>query len=252
MAQSIWCLQRCDLLAGLSATELETLERCATFRHFKRRELIYFPGEAGRTVLVLARGQVRLKDVTSDGKETILAFIDEGELFGELALLDGERRSEFAEAVVDCQVVAIPNQDFIALIEIRPALALGVTKLVGLRRQRVENRLRNVLFRSNRERIAHILLELLQTHGRRIGMEWHISIGLSHQDLASLIGVTRESVTLVLGQLQLEKLVRLRRRAIVVLDPVRLSRETNRTESLAVSDGLNSRSRRVDDTRVKR
>ncbi len=160
-----------------------------------------------------------------------------------MALLAGEQRNEFAEAVVDCQVIAIPSQDLIELIERRPGLALGITKLVGLRRRRVENRLRNVLFRSNRERVAHILLELLQIHGQQKEKEWHIKVSLSHQDLANLIGVTRESVTLVLGQLQLEKLVRVRRRAIVVLDPERLSRETNRTGSESLAAWTNSLSR---------
>jgi CRP-like cAMP-binding protein len=243
MAQSIWCLQRCELLASLSAAELALLERHATTRTFQRSELIYFPGERGQTVLVLARGQVRLKDVTPDGRQTILAFIAEGELFGELALFDEGSRGEFAEAAVDSQVIAIPSQDLLEVLKLRPALALGITKLVGLRRRRVENRLRNVLFRSNRERVAHILLELLQTHGRRQGIEWHYTIGLSHQDLANLIGITRESVTLVLGQLQLEKLVRVRRRAIVVLDSQRLSAETNRTQPQSICDSLGTTTR---------
>jgi CRP-like cAMP-binding protein len=128
-------------------------------------------------------------------------------------------------------------------------LALSITKLVGLRRLRVENRLRNVLFRSNRERVAHILLEMLETYGQRRENEWHITIGLSHQDLASLIGVSRESVTLVLGQLQLEKLVRVRRRAIVVLDPERLSRETNRSQSQRVANAEGVPLRRANQNR---
>src|SRR5260370_29493275 len=99
-------------------------------RTFKRRCLIYLPDEPGQSVLILARGRVKIKDVTPDGKETILAFIDEGELFGELALLDDERRSEYAEAVVDSQVLATPRDDLLWLMAQRPDVALSFTSLV--------------------------------------------------------------------------------------------------------------------------
>ena len=155
--------------------------------------MVYFPQEAGETVLLLAAGRIKLKSVTPDGKEAILAFIEEGELFGELALLDESPRGEFAEAVLDSQVIAIPAAELQSVMQKRPDVALGITRLVGLRRRRIQNRLQNILFRSNRERVAHLLLELVETHGVRDGAQWQIGIRLSHQDLAGLIGATRES-----------------------------------------------------------
>src|SRR5262245_7378392 len=165
-------------------------------RTFRRREIIYSPSEPGERVLVLARGRVKIKAVTPDGKETIFAFIDEGEVFGELALVDSSPRNEYAEAVEDAQVIAIPRADLLWLMGQRPDVALHVTKLLGFRRRRIENRLRNILFRTNRERIVALLLELLQSHGRPAGAGWEIRLRLSHQELANLIGATRETVTL--------------------------------------------------------
>jgi CRP-like cAMP-binding protein len=107
----------------------------------------------------------------------------------------------------------------------RPDVALSVTKLLGLRLRRVENRLKNVLFRSNRERTVAVLVELLGSHGRAAGDRWEIGLRLSHQELAGLIGATRETVTLTLGQLQKEGLVEVNRRRITVLDRRRLTAE---------------------------
>jgi CRP-like cAMP-binding protein len=225
MDGKLWFLKRCDLFERLTPAQAERLECHSRIRAFKRRSLIYLPDEPGQSVLVLARGRVKIKDVTADGKETILAFIDEGELFGELALLDHEPRCEYAEAVVDSQVLVIPRDDLLWLMGQRPDVALSVTKLVGLRRRRIENRLRNVLFLPSRERLVRLLLELVETPGVRRGNRCEIGLPLSHQELAGLIGVTRETVTVVLGQLQRDGLIQVRRRRITVLDCQRLASE---------------------------
>jgi CRP-like cAMP-binding protein len=107
----------------------------------------------------------------------------------------------------------------------RPDIALSITKLIGLRLRRVENRLKNVLFRSIRERTVAMLLELLGSHGQAAGDRWEISLRLSHQEFANLIGATRETITLTLGQLQKEGLIQMNRRRITVLDRNRLAAE---------------------------
>lgn len=223
----IWYLKRCDHFEKLTPEQLEGIERRAVMRRFSKGELIYVPGDPGQSVLVVAQGRVKIKGITPDGKEFILAFVDEGELFGELALVDDAPRGEFAEAADPTELLAIPREELFRLVEARPDLAFQITKLVGLRRRRIESRLRNILFRNNRQRVAGILLELLESHGERDGHGWLIRLKLSHQELASLIGATRETVTIVLGQLQLDGLIRVRRRAITVVDRDGLSVEAD-------------------------
>jgi CRP-like cAMP-binding protein len=225
MSDKIWFLKRCTLFEHLTPAESRRLESQAVVRSFHRGEIIYFPSEPGQSVLVLLRGRVKIKAITPDGKETILAFFEEGELFGELAILGEEPRNEYAEAVEETQVLALPRQGLLWLMEQRPDVALCITKLVGFRRRRIENRLRNILFRTNRERIVGLLLELLDSHGQPRGIHWEIRLQLSHQELANLIGSTRETVTLTLGQLQRERLIRVDRRRITILDRQRLAAE---------------------------
>jgi len=226
-SETIWFLKRCPLFESLNAAECRRLESRALVRSFARHEVIYFPSELGQSVLLLTRGRVKIKTVTPDGRETILAFIEAGELFGELALLDGAPRDEFAEAVEAAQVLAIPRDEMLGLMSRRADVALHITKLLGFRRRRIENRLRNILFRSNRERTAALLLELAEAHGERVGNHWEIRLQLSHQDLANLIGATRETVTVTLGQLQREGLIEVNRRRIHILDRGRLAAEGN-------------------------
>jgi CRP-like cAMP-binding protein len=180
--------------------------------------MIYFPENAADSAFVLATGRVKLCDLSVGGKESILAFIEPGEMFGELAVIDQSPQDEFATAVEASSVVAIPGDVLRRMIESLPAVSLGITKLIGLRRRRVERRLKSLLFRSNRQRLAHLLLDLVEQHGRPAADGVEIGMKLSHQDLAGVIGSTRESITLLLGEFQNEGVVRLARQKIVVLD----------------------------------
>jgi CRP/FNR family cyclic AMP-dependent transcriptional regulator len=225
MSEAIWFLKRCPLFEHLSADECRRLEARAIGRSFPRRSVLYFPDEPGESVVLLTRGRVKILALTPDGREMIFAFIEPGELIGELAVLDPAPRNERAEAVEDSYALAIPRDEVLWLMGQRPEIALSVTKLIGLRLRRVENRLKNLLFRSIRERALLMLLELLDSHGRPVGRRWEINLRLSHQEFANLIGATRETITLTFGQLQKEGLIEIRRRRITILDRDRIAEE---------------------------
>jgi CRP-like cAMP-binding protein len=174
-------------------------------------------------VLLLALGRVKIGSFNADGKESILAFIEPGELFGELALFDPRRREEFAETVEPSTVVMFPREAFSECMQKHAEISIGVTKLIGLRRQRIERRLKYLLFRSNRNRLVHLLLELAEQYGQGTPQKVLIRLRLSHQDLANIIGSTRETVTVTLGELQVEGLVELGRQKLVLCDLIRLA-----------------------------
>lgn len=221
MTEEIWFLKQCDLFRRLTPEQVQRLEPRCRSRTFKRGEPIYLPAEAADAALVLAEGRVKIGSVTDEGKQTILALIEPGELFGELSVLDGSPREEFAEAAEKSTVVLVPADVMRELVEENPAVAVGVTKLIGLRRRRIERRLKSLMFRSNRQRLVSLLSELADQYGEPAESPagaTRLRIKLSHQDLASIIGSTRETVTVVLGELQAEELVEVGRRRIVLRD----------------------------------
>ena len=229
MPEHIWCIQKCRLFEQLSEADLRFLEQRSRVRVFPENSSVYFPREAADTVMVLVEGRIRLYSITPDGKQAILALIEPGELFGELALIGTNIREEFAQAMGLSRVVAIPRDVMETVLLRNAGLSLAITKIVGLRQRRLERRLRNLLFRSNRDRLLALLCELMDQYGRRIPEGTLIDIKLSHQDLASLIGVTRESVTLALGELQLERLITVGRQRIVVLNEHKLALASGET-----------------------
>ncbi|MEW4486998.1 Crp/Fnr family transcriptional regulator [Thalassoglobus sp. JC818] len=230
MDEKLWFLKECPLFERLTEQQIEHLESASQSRSFGKGEMIYLPSDASESVLLLTKGRVKLFHVTSDGKQALLALIEPGEVFGELAVFDGGQREEFAEAMMPSTLIRIPKAIVQELMESEANVAIGITKLMGFRRRRVERRLKSLLFRSNRERLIHLLIELADQYGVRTPDGVRLKIKLSHQELASIIGSTRETVTVVLGDLQSEGKLTIERRHLIL----------NNIEQLASSIGVTS------------
>ncbi len=229
MPEKLSHLKKCDLFGHLPPDEMARLEARCRSRTFFAGAPIYLPSEYADSVFLLATGLVKVCHLTSNGKRSILAFMEPGELFGELAIFDGQLRDEYVEAMEATTVVMIPAAELRMLMAGYNGFAIGMTKLVGLRRHRLERRLKNLLFLSNRDRLVHLLLDLAEQFGSRIEGGVGFRIKLSHQDLANLIGSTRETITILFGQLKAEGCVAGGRRKIVLTDPEQLARSVNRS-----------------------
>ncbi|QDT33259.1 Crp/Fnr family transcriptional regulator [Thalassoglobus polymorphus] len=224
MEDKFWYLKNCPLFEKLSERHVQELESQSRSRTFMKGGMIYMPADHGESVYLLTSGRIKLYHITPDGKQTLLAFIEPGEIFGELAVFDAGGREEFAEAMLKSTLIKIPKELIQRYMEQHSEVALGVTKLMGFRRQRIERRLKSLLFRSNRERLVHLLVELADQYGTRISEGVRLEIKLSHQELASIIGSTRETVTVVLGELQSEGSIIIQRRQIILTQIERLAR----------------------------
>ncbi|MEQ9410397.1 MAG: Crp/Fnr family transcriptional regulator [Fuerstiella sp.] len=218
MNEKYWYLKRCPVFSDLSPEQLQTVESSCYAREFSRGEMIYLPSDHGDSVMLLARGRVRVYHVTHEGKQAILGFVEPGELFGELSAFNGSRREEYAEAMEKTLVVLMPRAVVQRLMQQHPGVSIRLTSLFGLRLKRVERRLKSLLFRSSRERLVHLLLELAEKYGRRTEDGVLIAQKISHQDMASIIGATRETVTITLGELQSEGILQINRRRITLKD----------------------------------
>lgn len=214
MDEQLWHLKKCPLFEKLTPDQASWLESQSQSRSFAKGSMIYMPADAGESVFLLTSGRIKLYHITPEGKQTLLALVEPGELFGELAVFEAGGREEFAETMLKSTLIKIPRSAIQELMEQHPQVAVGVTKLMGFRRRRIERRLKSLLFRSNRERLIHLLLELAEQYGTSSVDGIRLGIKLSHQELASIIGSTRETVTVVLGELQHEGSISIVKRQI--------------------------------------
>lgn len=216
MNEKHWYLKQCSVFAHLTPEQIAEIEPSCFCREFVRGEMVYLPNDMGDSALLLARGRVRIYHVTNEGKQALLGFIETGELFGELSAFDGSQRNEYAETTEKSLVVLLPRQVMHQVMAQNPSVSMKLTRLFGLRLRRVERRLKSLLFRSSRERLVHLLLELAEQYGTRDPDGVVIKQKISHQDMASIIGATRETVTITLGELQAEGVVEINQRRITL------------------------------------
>lgn len=235
MPETFWHLSKCDLFSKLHPDELRRMESVSRMKKVKRGESVYLPADAADGVLLVVSGRIKICHLTNEGKQSILVFVEPGEIFGELSVIDPTFRQEYSEALEATQLVLIPHEEIQRVMMLHPELTMGITKLIGTRRRRVERRLRNLLFHSNRERLIHLLLELVEQYGREVEDGFDLSIKLSHQEMANIIGSTRETVTVVLGELQKEGLIRISRRRVKILQLDQLASQVNMAARLPQS-----------------
>lgn len=221
-------LQRSRLFSCLSDQQTQVLSRAAVIRQLPDRAPLCLPSDELQTVHFLLSGRARVCYLTRDGKQPILYFVNKDELVGEQSILTGNVAEEYVETIEPTTVASIPTRDLRKLMLSEPVFATGISELISRRRCKVERRIKHLLFLSNRERLTHLLLDLAEQYGCGSGGRLDLQVKLSHQDLANFIGSTRETVTVVLGKMQLDGLLNVRRRRIVLLDTETLASSVDR------------------------
>jgi CRP/FNR family transcriptional regulator, cyclic AMP receptor protein len=186
------------LLKHLDHDRLMELAAVTYLENFPRNRLIFQKGDPGDSMMAVVRGKVKICSHSIDGKELVLNIINQGGVFGEIALLDGETRSADAVALEDTDLLFLDRSKFLPLLE-TPELLNLITVLCKRLRQTSEH-LEDTLFLEAPARLARSLLRLGETFGKPAGAGARIDIKLSQSQLGSIVGVSRESVNKHLGE----------------------------------------------------
>jgi CRP/FNR family transcriptional regulator len=219
-------LRSVPLFAGLEEGELERFSQVAVPRSFPAGTRVFHEGDSSDACYIVSEGSFRVTREHSDGRAITLATLGPGEIFGELAMLDGDTRSASAESITDGTLLALPANDVRSLLGRNPEIAL---KLVAglVRRLRAANmRLSRQSFQTVPSRVAGILAQLSREGqeggGDGDGEMSEITIRMNQTDLAQLAGTSRESVSRFLAELERAGGVRSGRGGVTVLQPNKL------------------------------
>lgn len=218
----IWFLKQVDWLGELGEPEWSDLARRAVRRSFEATETIFAPTADPQSLYLLESGRVRIYRLSPAGAEATLGFIAPGEVFGELAAFGDYQRESFASAQIASVIWKLPADLFREWVRTRPRLVIEVTRQIGERMKRVESRVESLVFRNVRSRVALLLLELSEDFGHKEDGHLVLELGLSQEELATLVGTTRQSVSTVIAQLKESGVLRQQGQRIELLDPARL------------------------------
>jgi CRP-like cAMP-binding protein len=200
-----------------TAPELwETFHALGSPRRFAKGDIIFLEGDPPGDVYGVDRGKVKLSVCTRDGREVAVSYKQHGELFGEMAAIDGQPRSATAHALDDVELVAVPPDAFMGLVERTPELAVPLLRMMAHRLRAANDHQSKNRTRSAVERVAAGLVDLADRNG--VAIDGRATVALRHDDLAAWAGVNREAVSRALGQLRQEHLVITARGRIELLD----------------------------------
>jgi CRP-like cAMP-binding protein len=163
-------------------------------------------------------GRIKVSKVTRDGKSLTLAYHGPAELFGDSCLLDGGPRTEMAEAVENALLSEVDRGHFEELIHSHPVLGLAMTRLMIVRRRELENKVEALVFRDVSSKLAELLVKLAGENGVDDARGTLIALKITHQELANLIGSTRETVSLTLSTFKRKRLIQTEGRKVIISD----------------------------------
>lgn len=212
------------------------LKTFCSIADYREGETIYSPCQHDTTAYLVRRGRVKLYHLDESGKRLTLAILGEGSLFGELALAGSEQRESSAKALEDVSCWVIDQNELRKRARTHPDMVLELLKLFLQRMNDVQERLKEMVFKDLETRLARTLLHLVEKHGLKDRHRWEIALKITHQELAELVGGTRENVTMLLNRFESEGLIAKARYHIDITDPLRLAERASLSDEGQISE----------------
>jgi CRP/FNR family cyclic AMP-dependent transcriptional regulator len=209
-----------NLWSHLTDDEYEELNIVHNFIETAKDDYVYFEAFHHNKLYFIKEGYIKIGFVTDEGIEVIREIIQKGEIFGQITLEKSNLKGEFARAYKsDVSLCAFTIDDFQRLLLKKPELALKFSRQVGNKLRVIENRLVNLLNKDVKTRLLHFLWQLIEmNHGENTSGEFRMANYLTHEDIAHLIGSTRQTVTTLLNELASEDLLNYSRQEICYPD----------------------------------
>ncbi len=208
-------LRKHPYFCDLGPEAFDQLCRYAKHATLKRGSTIFSKGDAGNSLVAVISGTVKISISSPDGRTAILNLIGPGEIFGEVALLDGQARTADATANTNCEIFVIDRREFLPFVRSQPALAMKFIELLCARLRWTSDQVEQVILQDLPGRLASALIRLTERHRPAEG---GLTIVITQQEISEMVGMTRESINKQLRAWAARRWVRLEHGAIVVLD----------------------------------
>jgi CRP/FNR family cyclic AMP-dependent transcriptional regulator len=209
-------LRTVPLFSELSEDAITSLSRLATRRRYPKDTVVFFENEEGDSLFMILDGRIKVTILGDDGREIILTMLGEGDLFGEMALLDNEPRSATAIAVEESELLLLQRNDFQSVIHENPGISSALIKVLSNRLRRANHQISTLALLDVYGRVARVILDMAREEGRRLKDGRIAFRRATHQEIANRIGTTRETVTRMLKDLERQALVKIEGREIVL------------------------------------
>lgn len=219
-------LRHAPLFSALDDEAVAALRTSMTESRLRRGAVLFHEGDSGDQLYVIVEGKVKLGRTALDGRENLLAILGPGQMFGELSLFDPGPRSATATAVIETTLVALSHADLLRWLEGRPVVAHGLLTQLASRLRKANDVVADLVFSDVPGRVAKALIDLASRFGRTADDGVHVNHDLTQEELAQLVGASRETVNKALADFASRGWLRLEPRSVVIMDLDRLTRRS--------------------------
>jgi len=218
----LWHLKKIHWLRDLPDAIGSGLQKAAELKHYPTGAMIFEPRADPMHVFLLETGLIRIYRESRQAEEFTFGFVRPGEVFGECAMFPNSRRESYAVAVEPSDALIIDRVEFARAIRESPSMFFSVAKQIEGRFKNIESRVEDLVFRDARSRLAHMILQLDKEFGYDEGGRRVLQMRLTHAELATLIGTSRPTVSIFLGEFEDNDLVTRTDGRLTILDPMAL------------------------------
>jgi CRP-like cAMP-binding protein len=212
------------LFLALDPEGAAALRASLTERAVAKGEIIFQEGEPGDRLYVILEGKVKLGRSSNDGRESLLAILGPGEMFGELSLFDPGPRTSTAAALTDAVILALSNEQLRPWLAGRPEVAAALLQALARRLRRTNEAMADLVFSDVPGRVAKALMDLGEKFGEITSEGLMVTHDMTQEELAQLVGASRETVNKALADFAQRGWIRLESRQVMILDVERLGR----------------------------
>lgn len=216
--EKIELLQSVSIFWDLNENDLGHIADKMVAKHFENGNYIFLEDSEGEQCFFVLEGSVKVTRLSKDGREVILAMLNEGDFFGEMSLLDGESRSANVIALEKTKVLTLDRNDFIAVVNDYPQIAVQSLKELARRLRKSDRQIASLSLSDAEKRIALCIIRFADEQG--VIQNGKVSIPKTpiQQDIANMAGTSRETVSRALGLLEKEDLIERNGRELIILD----------------------------------
>ncbi|MFZ0139993.1 MAG: Crp/Fnr family transcriptional regulator [Aeromicrobium sp.] len=217
-------LRQSPLFSGVDDDSAAVLEDSMAASSLARGDVLFNEGDSGSQLYVVIEGKIKLGRTSADGRENLLAILGPGQMFGELSFFDPGPRSATATAVTDVELKSLGHDALSPVLATHPDVALALLNQLAGRLRRTNEVVGDLVFSDVPGRVAKALLDLAGRFGRKADDGVHVNHDLTQEELAQLVGASRETVNKALADFASRGWMRLEPRSVVILDLERLQR----------------------------
>src|SRR3712207_3011199 len=217
-------LSRAGLFQGVAPEAVEALAAALQYADYSRGEAVFTEGEQGDTLFIVLTGKVKIGRRAADGRENMLSVMGPSDMFGELSLFDPGPRTATATVVTDARLASLAHASLRPWITDRPEIAEQLLRVLARRLRRTNDALADLIFTDVPGRVAKALLGLAERFGTEEAEGVRVHHDLTQEELAQLVGASRETVNKALADFASRGWLRVDSRAVTILDADRLSR----------------------------